>query len=64
MSSSVEIMKCYNPNNSLPMCRECARNGVSENNEYETFDLSETLMNGWKCDGHLNTRDATELGDG
>lgn len=53
MSENIEIMKCYNPNPSLPICRECQRNGLSESSEYETFDLNKTLMNGWKCDGFL-----------
>lgn len=57
MSEKVETMKCYNPNNSLPMCRECLRNGSSPGNEYESFSLVKTLMNGWKCDGFTDGKD-------
>lgn len=53
----VEIMKCYNPNNELPICRECLRNKKSENNEYEMYDLKKTLMHGWKCNGFENEKE-------
>ena len=53
----VEIVKCYNPNIEVPMCRECMRKGQSKDNNYEAFALKKTLMNGWKCDGYLNKND-------
>jgi hypothetical protein len=54
VSEKIETMKCYNPNNELPMCRECTRNSTSSSNEYEYFNLIKTLMNGWQCDGFSN----------
>jgi len=58
-----ETMKCYNPNKELAMCRECKRGVVSKNNEYESFNLHKTLMNGWKCDGYVSKRESGSLFD-
>lgn len=63
MSETVEIMKCYNPNSEVPMCRECKRNSKSKDNEYESFDIRETRLNGWKCNGYISVRQVKGLFD-
>jgi hypothetical protein len=61
MSNEMELVKCYNPNGELPMCRQCQRNGQSKDNEYETFNLTKTLMNGWRCDGYVSKMETKSL---
>lgn len=61
MSETVEIMKCSNPNEKLPICMACQRNGRAE--EYESFNLEKTLMNGWQCDGYVSKREIKGLFD-
>ena len=58
-----EIMKCFNPNKELPMCRECKRGVVLKDNEYESFDLKKTLMYGWQCNGYVSKRESGSLFD-
>ena len=50
---TLEIVKCATQNKSNPLCKNCKRSGLSEDNEYEEFNLTKTLMNGWKCDGYI-----------
>jgi len=63
MSESIELMKCYSPNNNIPMCRECQRNGESKDNEYEAFDLRKVIMHGWQCNGYVSKRESGSLFD-
>lgn len=63
MSETVEVMKCANPNQNLPMCRECQRIGESKDNEYESFYLRDTRMNGMQCDGYISKRESGSLFD-
>lgn len=58
-----EITKCYNPNDEATICRECQRNGLSDNCEYETFDLVETRSSGYKCDGYVSKKETKGLFD-
>jgi len=61
MSESAEIIKCYKPNNELPLCRQCQRKGESKTNEYETFNIRETRSSGWVCDGYISYREKETL---
>jgi hypothetical protein len=63
METKVEIIKCRNPNTSLPVCRECQRNGVSQDNDYESFKLSKPIMSSWVCDGYVSKREVNSLFD-
>ena len=63
MSEPVELMKCHNPNMNTPMCRECKRGIKSKDNEYETFDLKNTRMNGVQCDGYVSKKESGSLFD-
>ena len=56
-----EIMKCHKPNNDLPMCRECKRSTKSNTNEYESYNLRETRMNGMQCDGYVSKKESGGL---
>jgi len=61
MNQRTEIVKCHNPNEEVPICRECMRRGESKDNEYETFPLRESRMSGWLCDGYVSKRETETL---
>ena len=63
METKVEIVKCHKPNMDVPMCRQCQRRGESKNNTYESFNLRESRMNGWFCDGYVSEKEVFSLFD-
>ena len=58
---TIDIMKCNNPNSNIPMCMECQRNGISKDNEYESYNLNKPIMHGWQCDGYVSKRETKSL---
>ena len=57
MEVTAEPVKCDTPSHmTVDLCKNCLRatSALEEGVEYETFNLTKSLMNGYKCDGYIN----------